>query len=138
MILQSSIYDYSEAYMLVSGTITVTALAVGGSNNSIQLVFKNYAQFNYCMIWINNTQIDNAKDIDVAMPMHNLIESSDNYSKIFGNLWQYYIHQPVLTDAGIPDNFPSNSFSCKLKEKIPDTVGTDSEKNVQIMVSLEF
>ena len=50
LILQSSIYDYSEAYMLVSGTITVTALAVGGSNNSIQLVFKNYAQFNYCMI----------------------------------------------------------------------------------------
>ena len=36
--------------MLVSGTITVTALAVGGSNKSIQLVFKNYAQFNYCMI----------------------------------------------------------------------------------------
>ena len=72
------------------------------------------------------------------MPMHNLIESSDNYLKIFGNLWQYYIHQPALTDAGIPDNFPSNSFSCKLKEKIPDTIGTDSEKNVQIMVSLEF
>ena len=50
---------------------------------------------------INNTQVDNAKDIDVAIPTYNLIECSDSYSKTSGSLWQYYRDEPNvnLTDS---------------------------------------
>ena len=62
--------------MFVSGTITVAALVVGGKNNDIKVVFKNRAPFTDCISEINNTQIYNAKHIDVIMPMHDLIEYS--------------------------------------------------------------
>ena len=61
LMLRSSVCDYSDAYILVSGTITVATLAVGRGNNNIQVVFKNYATFTNCIREINNTQIDNAK-----------------------------------------------------------------------------
>ena len=79
--IKSSLSDYSDAYILVSGTITVTELAAGGGNKNIQVVLKNCAPFTDCISEINNTQIDNAKDINVVMPMYNLIEYSNNYSK---------------------------------------------------------
>ena len=59
--LRSSLCDYSDAYILVSGTITVTELAAGRGNNGIQLVFKNCAPFTNCVSEINNTERDNAK-----------------------------------------------------------------------------
>ena len=58
----------------MSGTTTVAEIAAGGGNNGIQLIFKNCADFTNYMSEINNTQIDNAKDINVVMPMYNLIE----------------------------------------------------------------
>ena len=54
------------------------------------VIFKNCAPFTKCISRINNTDIDNAQDINIAMPMYNLIEYSDNYSKTSGSLWQYY------------------------------------------------
>ena len=51
------------------------------------VVFTNCGPFTDCISEINNTQIDNAKDIDVVMPMYNLVEYCDNYSKISGSLW---------------------------------------------------
>ena len=72
--LKSSLCDYSDAYMLVSGTTKVAALAAGGGKNNIQVVFKNCAPFTNWISDIHNTQIDNAKDIDVLIPMYNLIE----------------------------------------------------------------
>ena len=65
--LKSSLSDYSGAYMFVSGTITVAALTAGGCNNNIQVIFTNCAPFTDCISEINNTQIDNGKDIDVVM-----------------------------------------------------------------------
>ena len=85
-ILRSSLCDYNDAYILVSGTITVTELAAGRWNNNIQRVFINCAPFNNCISEINNTQIDNSKDIHVVMPMYNLIEYTNNYSKTSGSL----------------------------------------------------
>ena len=61
LMLRSSVCDYSDACILVSGTITVATLAVGRGNNNIQVVFKNYATFTNCIREINDTQIDNAK-----------------------------------------------------------------------------
>ena len=62
---------------------------------------------------INNAQVDNAKDIDIVIPIYNLVEFSDNYSQTSRSLWQYYRVEPVLTDAGVLANFPGNSDSFK-------------------------
>ena len=81
--LKSSLCDYSDAYILVTGTIAVnnTAAADADANNTNKkVILKNCAPFTNCISEINNTKVDNAKDI-VVMPMYNLIEYSDNYSK---------------------------------------------------------
>ena len=80
--LRSSLCDYSDAYILVKGNISVnnTAGANGDANNTNKkVIFKNCAPFTNCISKINNTQVDNAKDIDIVMSMYNLIEYSDNY-----------------------------------------------------------
>ena len=77
--LRSSLCHYSDVYIIMSGTITVAELAADGGNNNIQVEFKNCASFTNCISEINNTQIDNAKDSNLVMPMYNLIEYSDNY-----------------------------------------------------------
>ena len=74
LISRLSLCNYSDAYILVSGTTTVAEIAAGGGNNGIQIIFKNCAEFTNYMSEINNTQIDDAKDINVVMPMYNLIE----------------------------------------------------------------
>ena len=90
--LRSILCDYSDAYILVKGNISVnnTAAAGAAANNvAKKVIFKNCAPFTNCISKINNTQIDNAEYIDIVMPMYNLIEYSDNYSKTSGSLWQY-------------------------------------------------
>ena len=77
--LKPSFCHYSDPYILVSGTISVAALATGGGNNIMQIVFKNCAPFTDCISEINNTKIHNAKHTDVVMQMYNLIEYSSNY-----------------------------------------------------------
>ena len=111
-ILRLGLCYYSDAYILLRGTITVAALAAGGGNNNMQVVFKNCTPFTNSINAINNTQKDN-KDMDVVMIMYNLIVYSNNYSKTLGSLWQYYRDEPALTDAGALDNFLSNSVSFK-------------------------
>ena len=87
--LRSSLCDYSDAYILVRGNITVNNTAADGAaanNTNKKVIFKNCAPFTNCISKINNTQIDNAEYIDIVMPMYNLIEYSDNYSKTSGSL----------------------------------------------------
>ena len=84
--LRSTLCDYSNAYIRASGTIIVAEVATGGGNNNIEVVFKNGAPFTDCLSEIKNTQIDNAKYIDIIMLMHNLIEYGNNYSKTSGSL----------------------------------------------------
>ena len=89
--LKSSLCDYSDAYILVNGAVTVnnTSAADSDANNTNKkVIFKNCAPSSV-ISEINNTQIDNAKDLDIVMLMYNLIEYSDNYSKTSGSLWQY-------------------------------------------------
>ena len=82
--------------------------------------------------------MDNAKDICVVMPMYNLIEYSDNHSKMSRSLWQYYRDEPALTYASALANFPGDSASFKYKQKITVSTGDDGTKNVEIMVSLKY
>ena len=106
--LRSSLCDYSDAYILVSGTIRVAALAAGVGNNDVQVVFKSCVPFINCISEINNTQIDDAEDIDVVMPMYNLIEYCDSHSKTSGCLCQYYRDEQALNGDGTLANFPGN------------------------------
>ena len=95
--LKSSLCDYSDAYILVKGTISVDNTAAAGANannTDKKVIFKNCAPFTNCISEINNTQVDNAKDIDIVMPMYNLIEYSDNYAKTLRILWQYCLDMP--------------------------------------------
>ena len=97
--LKSSLCDYSDAYILVKGTISVNNTGAAGAavnNNNNKVIFTNCAPFTNCISEINNTQIDNTKDIDIVMPMYNLIEYSDNYAKTTGSLWQYCKDIPAL------------------------------------------
>ena len=89
IMLKSSLCDYSDAYILAKGTITVNNTAAAGAavnNDDKKVIFKNCAPFTNCISEINNTQIGNAKDIDIVIPMYNLIEYSDNYAKTTGSL----------------------------------------------------
>ena len=88
--LKSSLCNYSDTYILVKGTITFnnTATANAEANNTNKkIIFKHCAIFTRCIIEVNNTQVDNAQDIEIVMPMYNLLEYSDNYSKTSGSFW---------------------------------------------------
>ena len=119
--IRSKLCDYSDAYILVSGTITITgagddANAKRADERNKGLVFKNCAPFTSCISSVNNTQTYNSENIDVLMPMYILvpmyilIEYSDNYSKTSGSLWQFYRDDPN-------DNI-TESESFKYKTKI--------------------
>ena len=91
--LKSSLCEYSDAYIFLKGTITIVPVpppAANPNNNNKEVIFKNCAKFTDCISKINNKQKDNAKCINVVMPMYNLIEYNDIYSKTSGSLWQYY------------------------------------------------
>ena len=123
--LRSSLCDYADAYILVKGTITITgagddAAARRADERNKGVIFKNCAPFTKCISRINNTDIDNAQDIDIVMPMYNLIEYSDNYSKTSGSLWQYYKDDPN-------DNL-ADSESFKSKVKITGSTPADDNK----------
>ena len=134
--LKFRLCDYSDAYIHVKGKITIVgegddAAARQADERDKGAVFKNCPPFTLCVSEINNTQIDNCKDIDIIMPMYNLIEYSDNYAKTSGSLWQYYRDEP---NDNLAD---SKSFKSKIKitRKTPDD---GSEKNVEIMVPLNY
>ena len=132
--LKSSLCDYSDACILVKGTIPITgadAAARQADERDKGVAFKNCTPFANCISEINNTQVDNAKDIDIVMPMYNLIEYSDNYAKTTGSLWQYFRDEPN-------DNL-ADSESFKPKIKITGkTHNNDNEKDVEIMVPLKY
>ena len=93
--LRFSLCDYSDAYILVKGNIAVNNTA-DANNTDKKVIFKNCASFTNCISEINNTQIDNAEDIDIVMPVFNLIAYSDNYAKTSGSFWQYYKDIPAV------------------------------------------
>ena len=124
-ILRSSLCDYSDTYILLKGTITVTAPGVNNNANNIRdkrnrpLILKNNAPFVSCITRINGELIEDADDLDIVMPMHNLLEYTKNYRKTIGSLYNYY--RDELTNDG-NDNFNNrnvvNSEAFKYKNKI--------------------
>ena len=81
--IRSDLCDYSDAYIHVKGIITArnTGTTAASNNKNKIMIFKNCAPFNNCISEIINTQVGDAHDIDVVMPMYNLIEYSDTFGK---------------------------------------------------------
>ena len=114
--LKSSLCDYSDAYILVSETITVPDTVGAGAvaNHRKNMIIKTCAPFTNCKSKVNNTQIDNAKDIDIVMPMYNVMEYSGNYSKTCGSSRHYYRDEPFLNANGDITDFSADSNNCAL------------------------
>ena len=86
--LKSNLCDYSDAYILVNGTITVAGNNQRDRQNR-PLILKNNAPFISCITRINGELIEDAHDVDIVMPMYNLLEYSKNYRKTIGSLYNY-------------------------------------------------
>ena len=134
--LKSSLCDYSDAYILVKGKITITgagddAAARQADERDKGIPFTHCAPFINCICEINNTQVDNAKDIDIVMPIYTLIEYSANYEKTSRCLWQHYRDEPN------DDLEDSESFKSKIKIT-GKTPNNDNEKDIEIMVPLKY
>ena len=97
------------------------------------MTFKNNASFIYCIAKINGVKIDNAEDLDVVMPMYNLLEYSKNYRKTTGSLLNYYRDEP---------NNPLSSYSESFKYKTSITGKTpennDSLTNAKLVIPLKY
>ena len=155
--LRSNLCDYSDAYILVKGTITVTALGVNNNADNIRdkrnrpLILKNNAPFVSCITRINGELIEDADDLDIVMPIYNLLEYCKNYRKTIGSLYNYYRDELTNDDN---DNFANinvvNSEAFKYKNKITGNTynvdagaqGYDVNKNgtqeVELTIPLKY
>ena len=136
--IESSLCDYSDAYILVTGNINVT----GGDANT-KVAFKNCSPFKKCRTEINETFVDNAEHINIAMPMYNLIEYSDNYSDTSGSLWQFKRgEQPTNNNGAFINITAKNTSSFKYKSNLigdADADGANRKKEgVKIVVPLKY
>ena len=156
--LRSNLCDYSDAYILVKGTITVTAPGVDNNANNIRdkrnrpVILKNNVPFVSCITRINGELTEDADDLDIVMSMYNLLEYSKSYRKTIGLLYSYY--RDELSDDADDNNFDNikvvNSNTFKYKNKIIGNMynvnagaqGYDVNKNgtqeVELAVPLKY
>ena len=93
-VLNPNLCNYTEAYILVDGTIRAAA-----ANRDTRLALKNCAPFTKCNLEINDEHVDTAENLDITMPLYNLIEYSDNYQDSSANLYQYKRDEPPEANA---------------------------------------
>ena len=156
--LRSNLCNYSDAYILVKGTIMVTSPGVNNNANNMRdkrnrpLILKNNAPFVSCMTRINGELIEDADDLDIVMSMYNLLEYSKNYRKTIGSLYNYY--RDELSDDADDNNFDNinevNSEAFNYKNKIIGNTynvnagaqGYDENKNgtqeVELTIPLKY
>ena len=156
--LRSNLCDYYDAYILVKGTITVTAPGANNGANNIRdkrnrpLILKNNAPFVSCITRIKCELIEDAIDLDIVMSMYHLLEYSKNYRKTIGSLYNYY--RDELSDDADDNNFDNikvvNSNTFKYKNKITGNTynvdagaqGYDVNKNgtqeVELAIPLKY
>ena len=123
--LESNLCNYSDAYILVTGNINIA----GSNDNNTKVAFKNCAPFKKCRTEINETFVDDAEHTNIAIPMYNLIEYSNNYSDTSGSLWQFKIDEI----EGDVDLTADNSLSFKYKSSLignTDVDGANRKKNL--------
>ena len=133
-VLKPNLCEYAEAYILVDGTIRAT-----NAVNATRFALKNCAPFTKCNPEINDEHVDTAENLDIVMPMYNLIEYSDNYQDSSATLYQYKRDEPPEDDA-VPD---SSSFRYKIKllGNVTEVVGNAAgvrRLNVKVVVPLKY
>ena len=140
--LRSILCDYSDAYIIAKGNISVnnTGTAAAPTDRNIKVIFKKITPFTNCISKINNTQIDNTEYINIVMPMYNVIEYTNNYSKTSGSLWQYCKEIPAVDDNGniVAFSQANNTDSFNFKNKLTGQTNNDGIINVEIMVPLKY
>ena len=133
--LKPNLCDYAEAYILIDGTITAAA-----ANANTRLALKNCAPFTKCNLEINNEHVDTAENLDITMPMYNLIEYSDNYQDSSSTLYQYKRDEPPEANA-VADLTVNNSSSFKYKVILlsnPVLDGNITKRSIKVGVSLKY
>ena len=138
-LLKPNLCDYAEVYILVDGTIRAT-----NDVNATRLALKNCAPFTKCNLEINDEHVDTAENLDIVMPMYNLIEYSDNYQDSSATLYQYKRDEPPEDDA-VSDLSADNSSSFKYKinllGNVTGVVGNAAgvrRLNVKVVVPLKY
>ena len=134
-VLKPNLCDYAEAYILIDGTIRATA-----ANANTWLALKNCAPFTKCNLEINDEHVDTAENLDITMPMYNLIEYSDNYQDSSATLYQYKRDESPEANA-INDLTADTSSSFKYKvELLDDPVldGNIAKRSVKVVVPLKY
>ena len=134
-VLKPNLCDYAEAYILIDGTIRPAA-----ANANTRLALKNCAPFTKCNLEINDEHIDTAENLDITMPMYNLIEYSDNYQDSSATLYQYKRDEPPEDDA-VVDLTADNSSSLRYKISLlgnPVVANNIARINVKVVVSLKY
>ena len=133
-VLKPNLCDYA-GYVLVDGTIRGT-----GGNNNTRLALKNCAPFTKCNLEINDEHVDTAENLDITMPMYNLIEYSDNYQDSSATLYQYKRDEPPEANA-INDLTTDTSSSFKYKVDLlgnPVLDGNIAKRSVKVVVTLKY
>ena len=132
--IKPSLCDYSDAFILVTGNITVNA------TDDIVIALKNCAQFSTCKIVINNVFVDEANHIYIVMPMYNFIEYSDNYSDTWGSLWQFKRDEvPANNDDLAINNSQLLKYKTVLVGKTANCNERESSvKDAKIFVPLKY
>ena len=134
-ILKPNLCDYAEAYILIDGTIRAEVADV-----NTRLALKNCAPFTKCNLEINDEHVDTAENLDIVMPMYNLIEYSDNYQDSSATLYQYKRDEPPKADA-VADLTVNNSSYFKYKVSLsgnPDLDGAIAKRSVKVVVPLKY
>ena len=108
-VLKPNLCNYAEAYIVVDGTIRAT-----NAVNATRLALKNCAPFTKCNLEISDEHVDTAENLDIVMPIYNLIEYSDNYQDSSATLYQYKRDEPP-EDVAVADLTADNSSSFKYK-----------------------
>ena len=138
--LSSNLCEYSDAYNFVEETITVTY--PNNANYHKKLAYQNNAPFTSCISKTNNTLIDNAEELDIVIPMYNLLEYSKNYRKTTRSLWKFYRDEPNSDIGGRNNNVNysiKDSKSFDYKTSITGKLnGIGRTKDVEIVVPLKY
>ena len=134
-VLKPNLCDYAKAYILIDGTIRAAA-----ANANTRLALKNCTPFTKCNLEINDEHIDTAENLDITMPMYNLIEYSDNYQDSSATLYQYKRDEPPEDDA-VADLTANNSISFKYKVSLlgnPVLNANITKRSVKVVVPLKY
>ena len=138
-VLKPNLCDYAEAYILVDGTIRAT-----NTVNATRLALKNCAPFTKCNLEINDEHVDTAENLDIVIPMYNLIEYSNNYQDSSETLYQYKGDEPPEDDAVADltaDNSDSFKYKIKLLGNVTEVAGNAAgvrRLNVKVVVPLKY